>query len=198
MEQAYWLHVLDLVVIIPILIIVTKISFESRLLSVVFFSAALISYAFGAITEVFNFEKKEVFVEWASIVSITFVMCGLFVRIRNSKPIFARFPIYLTFLPLAGLIFYPFIVDSEVVKELLMLVYLAGALAVSILIVSINQFLHKDRIFLLSACISFSFSLSIKLFLDLELFSLLSHLFFLMGIILASLGFKKINNIESS
>ena len=71
---------------------------------------------------------------WGNFISISLVLSALFVLIRDSKPMFARFPIYLTLLPLTGIIFFAVIPTSYAIKDILELIMHAGALLVALLI----------------------------------------------------------------
>ncbi|MEO1023224.1 MAG: hypothetical protein AAFW89_11835, partial [Bacteroidota bacterium] len=63
------------------------------------------------------------FYEWGMILSITFSLSALFVLIRNSKPVFARFPVSFTLLPFVVPLGFPFLVESDVLENLLIALY---------------------------------------------------------------------------
>ena len=76
---------------------------------------------------------------WGNFVSISLVLSALFVIIRDSKPMFARFPIYLTLLPLSGIIFFAVIPTSYAIKDILEIIMQAGAIVVALLIFGVNR-----------------------------------------------------------
>lgn len=83
--------------------------------------------------------------EWGKLIAVTFYISGLLALIRDSKPVFARFPFYLTMLPFVSFLFFPLIIDSIVIKNLINLIYQGGALAVTVLIFSLNQAKKRRR-----------------------------------------------------
>lgn len=80
---------------------------------------------------------------WGNFISICLILSALFVIIRDSKPMFARFPIYLTLLPLSGIIFFAIIPTNYAIKDLLELIMQAGAIVVALLIFGVNTYLFK-------------------------------------------------------
>ena len=75
--------------------------------------------------------------------SISLVLSALFVIIRDSKPVFARFPVSLTLLPLIGIIFFAIIPTSYAIKDILELIMQAGAILVALLLFGVNTYLFK-------------------------------------------------------
>src|SRR5690606_31703623 len=71
------------------------------------------------------------------LIAIITYISGLLILIRQSKPIFARFPLYMTALPFLSVLFFPLILDSYIIKDLLNAIYQAGALLVTGLIFSL-------------------------------------------------------------
>ena len=71
------------------------------------------------------------------------VAWGNFVIIRDSKPVFARFPIYLTLLPMSGIIFFAIIPTSYAIKDILEFIMQAGAVLVSLLLFCVNTILFE-------------------------------------------------------
>lgn len=165
-----------------------------KALSYFFFGMSMLSLATGIIAQIFSPENQNSGREWGDIAAITFCMCGLFVKIRNSKPVFSRFPILLTFLPLIGLLFYPLIINSIVVKQLLNAVYQGGSIIVAALIVTINQIKHRERGYLLSATLLFGIAFVLFWLIPeekLHFSNIPANLLFCLGIILAIIGFIK-------
>lgn len=137
--------------------------------------------------------------EWGDLVGITLVLCALFVKIRNSKPVFARFPLPMTLLPLVGIFFYPMIIQADVVKDLLRITYQGGAIIVGILVISINHLMYKQRSLLLVACLIFAISYVSYWFIDfpdLQYLEVSSIILMAIGMLLGALGFKKVSKSE--
>lgn len=97
-----------------------------------FFTGASVSLAISCIFLLFK-GLPPTGVEWANLVSIILAICGLFAMVRESKPVFARFPVYMVFLPLLSIFFYPLTIDAKVIKDLIIASYQGGALAVALL-----------------------------------------------------------------
>lgn len=194
MENLNWIYILYLSIGIPASLNLFLIARKDKSLSVLAFGVSLLAFLIGVGLDYGFGENLSFAREWGDLIAITTALCGLFIEIRESKPIFARFPIYLTVLPFLSILFYPLIIDSVVIKNLLQLIYQGGAIVVAILVVSINQFLHKQRGYLLTACIIFLISYVCFWFLgDFESFPGrdIAKIVFSLGIIVALIGFKK-------
>lgn len=158
---------------------------------------AVLSFVLGILISLAGWLEDSYVRGWGDIVAITFVQCGLFVMIRNSKPVFARFPIYLTALPLITLLFYPIVSDVQVVTNLLKMTYQGGAILVGLLVIAINHYLHKQREVLLISC--FMFLAAYILFwteYENSTLALVSSVLMSFGFITGSIGLKKISNIN--
>lgn len=194
MTDYNWLYILYLIAVLPSLYITGSLSFKEKSLSALYFSLALFSFLMGIIISLAGFGTDDYIRGWGDIIAITLIQCGLFVMIRNSKPVFARFPIYLTLLPLISLFFYPIVSDIQVVTDLLKMTYQGGAILVGILVIAINHYLHKQRELLLVAC--FLFLLAYILYWtgqDNPTISLSSSVLMSFGFITGSIGLKKIS-----
>ncbi len=202
MENLNWIYILYLSIGIPASINLFLIAKNDNSLSVLAFGVSLFTFLIGVGLDYAFGDDLSFSREWGDLIAITTALCGLFIEIRESKPVFARFPIYLTLLPFLSILFYPLIIDSVVIKNLLQLIYQGGSIVVAILVVSINQFLHKQRGYLLTSCMIFLIAYICFWFLDdFEAFPVkdAAKIVFSLGIIVASIGFKKasesVNNI---
>ena len=92
---------------------------------------------------------------WGNFICINLVLSALFVIIRDSKPMFARFPVYLTLLPLSGIIFFAFIPTGYAIKDILELIMQAGAILVAMLIFGVNTYLFKWKWTFLGSIMTF-------------------------------------------
>ena len=193
MEALNWIYILYLFVGIPSAINLFIIARKDNSLSILMFGSALVVFLTGVGTD-YLFENTLVAREWGDLIAITATLSGLFMVIRDSKPVFARFPMYLTFLPFLTIVFYPLVIESEAIKDLLQLIYQGGAILVAILVISINHFLHKQRGFLVAASIIFLGAYISFWFLD-EITVIpgkeIGKIIFAFGIIVAIIGFKK-------
>ena len=201
MENLNWTYILFLIVSIPASITLFTIAKKDNSLSSLFFGLSLISFLVGMLIEVSVIKDNGHGREWGDLLAITFILSALFIKTRNSKPVFARFPLYLTLMPFLVLFFYPFVVNAEIVKELLQITYQGAAIIVGILVISINHYLYKGRGLLLFSSILFLTSYILFWFFDAsipQLSQLLGKIIFSFGIIIAAIGFKKISDSKNT
>ncbi|SMO37154.1 hypothetical protein SAMN06265219_101316 [Gracilimonas mengyeensis] len=140
-----WIDLLVTITVGAVLLLFIKSLIRKFTLLKAYFSAAalflLVPYSAG----LFQIETAFQLQEWAKLISITIYISGLLVLIRESKPVFARFPKHLTALPFISFIFFPLIINSFIIKDLLNAVYQGGALAVTVLIFTINNARKSQR-----------------------------------------------------
>jgi hypothetical protein len=196
-----WLNILLALVGLPSSFILIQLAKQRKGLIELYFGLALISCIVGR-TLIYipntNF-NPDVTEEWGNLISITLILCGLFVRIRHSKPIFARFPQPLTALPFIILLFYPLVDDAYVIKDILMMIFQAGAIIVALLMASINHYQHKDRLYILIGVALFLLSFILYWILstaDVDPFMITSQIALSVGIIVSTLGFKRLQITE--
>lgn len=200
MESLNWIYVLYLLVGIPSFLTLFLISKRDKSLSNLFFGLSILSFLLGLVIDFVSINKFTYAREWGDLIAITFTLSALFIKTRNSKPVFARFPLYLTMLPFLVLVFYPLVVNAQIVKELLQTTYQGGAILVGILVISINHYLYKGRSVLLLACFLFLSAFILFWFFGSEfnqVVVLLSKILFSIGIIVATIGFKRISDIRN-
>lgn len=196
MENLNWIYILYLSVGIPAAINLFLIAKKDKSLPVLAFGVALATFLTGIMLDYGFGDNLMLAREWGDLLAITIALCGLFIEIRESKPVFARFPIYLTLLPFLTVLFYPLVIDSAIIKNLLQMIYQGGAVLVAILVISINQFLHKKREYLLVS--SFVFLIAYISFWFLDGFESfpgkdVAKIVFTVAIIISSIGFKKVS-----
>jgi uncharacterized membrane protein len=121
-----------------------RLYLKKRNLLELYFSLSAAAVAFPYTYGLF-FDIHPSLLEWGRLVAITFYISGLLVLIRESKPPFARFPIYLTALPFVSFLFFPLIIDSLAIKNLINGIYQGGALIVTLLIFTVNNVKTKGR-----------------------------------------------------
>ncbi len=199
-----WLDITLLATAIPSLFIMFSIAYSTKSLSNFFFGLGILSFAVGIGLTYFDQIDPILAREWGDLISITLVLCALFVKIRNSKPVFARFPLPMTLLPLVGIFFYPMIIQADVVKDLLRITYQGGAIIVGILVITINHLMYKHRSLLLLSTVIFAIAYVGYWFIDwpdFEYLEVTSIMLMAVGMLLGAFGFKKVsksklNNIQ--
>lgn len=93
--------------------------------------------------------------EWTSVISISFLLSGLAVLIRESKPVFAQFPLIYAAVPLFLIISYWLVLDTLAIKEWLISIYQGGALLVALLMYGVHYYRMERFIYLLVAVVLF-------------------------------------------
>ncbi|WP_020402931.1 hypothetical protein [Gracilimonas tropica] len=145
MDTAKWI---DLVVSLSfgtVFISLLRLYIQRKDLLISYFGLAAISITVPYFVDLFEFNLPFDLFEWGKLISITFYISGLLVLIRDSKPVFARFPAYLTALPFVSFLFFPLIIDSIVIKDLINAIYQGGALVVTLLVFALNQAKERKR-----------------------------------------------------
>lgn len=139
MEPVQWV---DLVVVITLLITLytlLKQYIRRRSLVDLYFGISALILCVAYSFHLLELQTSQFIMNWGKLVSVTFYISGLLVLIRESKPLFARFPLYLTALPFVSFIFFPMIIDSIIIKDLVNGIYQGGALIVTILVFTVNK-----------------------------------------------------------
>lgn len=133
-------------------------------------------------------------VEWTILFLVITLISALLVLIRESKPAFARFPSYMTALPFISVLFFPFVIDSYAIKDLLNMIYQGGALVVALLVISINHFIKPWLKFFLTGTVLLGMSYLAYWFIFdfINGFSWLISLILTVSVILLTTGFKKV------
>ncbi|MEX0720828.1 MAG: hypothetical protein WD059_09185 [Balneolaceae bacterium] len=145
MDPSKWI---DLVLTISTgicFIVLVRQYLKTRSLLELYFALAAIILGFPYLLDLLNYNAQFSLFEWFKLISITTYISGLLVLIRESKPVFARFPLYLTALPFISILFFPFITDSIVIKDMLNAIYQGGALIVTALVFTVNFARHNRR-----------------------------------------------------
>lgn len=117
---------------------------DQSLLDLYFALAAAVLFI-PYILDIFAVESGFDVFAWAKLIAVITYISGLLVLIRESKPVFARFPQYLTALPFLSILFFPVMIDSFIIKDLLNVIYQGGALIVTGLIFTLNYLNSKGR-----------------------------------------------------
>lgn len=100
----------------------------------------------------------EFIVEWGHVTCLAFILSSLAVFIRESKPVFAQFPMLYTGLPLLIIISYILVKDTYALKTWLIAIYQGGAITVSLLMYSVYTYRRNEYAMILSGVIIFLIS----------------------------------------
>lgn len=195
METGLWTDLLLGLSAIYAVIIFLKLHFESQ--SYLFAYLSLSSVLLLFITAMpYTGLLSEAWVEWTILFLIITLISALLVLIRESKPAFARFPTYMTALPFISVLFFPFVIDSYAIKDLLNMIYQGGALVVALLVISINHFIKPYLKFFLTGTVLLGMSyLGYWFILDyINGFSWVFTLLTAVAVLLLTIGFKKIQD----
>ncbi len=131
--------------------------------------------------------------DYVAIVGLCFVLVGLFILIRDSKPSFARFPSVFTLLPVLVIPFFPLLSDKSVLRDLINIILQGGGLVVAILMVFINQVKRTNYGYLVGGVTLLIASYILKWIFELEDdYSWIWQVLLSMGIIVSSYGFQKL------
>jgi hypothetical protein len=145
MDPAKWT---DLVVSLSfgtVFVLLIRLFIKRRSLLELYFSLAAFLITIPYLFDLFQFQTPFNLFQWGKLVSVTIYISGLLVLIRESKPVFARFPVYLTALPFVSFLFFPLIIDSIVIKDLINAIYQGGALIVTVLVFALKQAKKRNR-----------------------------------------------------
>jgi vacuolar-type H+-ATPase subunit I/STV1 len=127
-----------------------------------------------------------------SIGGLAFILSGLFMMIRDAKPVFARFPSSFTFLPLAILPFYPLLADKAVLRDLINIIIQGGGLAVAILILSIRQLKSAKHLILILGILILGAAYTFRWFIPIDSDdNWASDIFLAAGMVICTYGFLK-------
>lgn len=142
-----WLQLLLLIAALISALMLFGSAWVSHKPSEYVFGAALLSFAIARASEAFGlfYPFTSQIIEWADLIAIVASLSGLFLRIRMSKPRFSRYPLILVFLPTAVLIVYPLILNAEIIKTMLLITFMGGAVIVALMVAVIQHMVqHKQ------------------------------------------------------
>ena len=145
MDPARWIDLVLSLSFGTVFFLLLRTFIQRRSLLELYFSLAALFISVPYLFDLFHLETSIHIFQWGKLISVTIYLSGLLVLIRESKPIFARFPIYLTGLPFVSFLFFPLIIDSIVIKDLINAIYQGGALVVTVLVFTINQARKRRR-----------------------------------------------------
>ena len=85
MEIYNWIDILFAVTGLPALVIMIRTAINLKSLSSLFFGLSVFSFLIGVSLGYFDQIDRAIAREWGDLVAITFTLCALFVKTRNSK-----------------------------------------------------------------------------------------------------------------
>ncbi len=102
----------------------------------------------------FGFYADFVF-EWGHILALSFVLSSLAIFIRQSKPVFAQFPLIYAGLPFLIVFSYFLVSDTYALKDWLLSIYQGGAILVALLMYSVYTYRNRHYGMVLGGVILF-------------------------------------------
>lgn len=142
MDILSWLSTLNILVLVFSIYQISTILTNKRTVYTVLISLALIFYLTANIVFLIDRDLKFV-IRFINLTSLICVLSALFSLIRESKPIFARFPTVLSYLPFVTLLFIPLILDQTVIYNLLAATFQGGSILVALMIFGLNHLNNK-------------------------------------------------------
>lgn len=132
-----------------------------------------------------------VIVEWGHVLSLSFVLSAMAIFIRQSKPVFAQFPIFYAALPLLIVFSYFLVKDTYALKEWLISLYQGGAILVALLMYSVYAYRERKYAIILVGTLFFLFTFLLFWFVPgiRENYSWLWKLIFSVSIIITIYGY---------
>lgn len=96
--------------------------------------------------------------EWGQILCLAFILSALAIFIRDSKPVFAQFPMLYTALPLLIVFSYYLVKDTYALKNWLLTIYQGGAIIVALLMYAVYSYRSKKYTMVLTGTVLFMLS----------------------------------------
>lgn len=133
--------------------------------------------------------------DWIMMISIILMLCGLGVMIRYSKPKITRAPVILSYLPVLLLFVHPLVVDTIILKSVLINFYHGGGLLIALMMFTIKSLDNSKHYAVLVGVIIISVGYILNFF-DWNMVAI-SNLVISTGLILVYNGYKQLDiNLE--
>lgn len=136
-----------------------SLKYLSYAIAILFFSLGQGAMTLQAILSNYNISTDvTLLIEFSTVIAVSFVLCGLAVFIRESKPVFAQFPLVYAAVPLLLILSYWFVKDSFAIKEWLLSIYEGGALLVALMMYGARSYRSSSVIYfkyMLAATVAF-------------------------------------------
>lgn len=192
MDLSSWLSLLNILVLLFSIYQLATVIAVNRSSFLILLSSAILTYLISNILYLID-DALIVAIRFLNTASLVCILSALFNLIRESKPIFARFPTILGYLPFVILLFIPLILEQPVIYNLILGTFQGGALIVAILIFSINQKNQNSYLLLIIGTIVclFAFILFWMVPLTEIQITVATELLLITGVLLISLGTKQ-------
>ncbi len=132
--------------------------------------------------------------EWGHVLSLAFILSSLAIFIRESKPVFAQFPLPYTALPLFIVISYVLVHDTYAIKEWLLFIYQGGAILVALLMYAVYTYRDTEYRYIMSGIILFAICYTLFWYLPVidESYPWIWQLLLGISILLTTLGYDRV------
>lgn len=186
-----WVSILAVLVTLYCIVKIIPLAKKEKSSYLILLSLALTAYLGSNITYVVD-ENLINPLRWFNFTALVCSISSLFGLIRSSKPVFARFPGYLIYLPFLTLLFFPLVVHQTVITNLLVGTFQAGCIIVALMMYGINQYKNQKSIPQIVGVSLFLISFSIFWFapLNSELKTVSSELLLIAGLLSLIAGIK--------
>jgi len=169
---------------------------DNRVMYLMFLSAISV-FCLSSLVTFLNLTLQFNIKHFLQITAISFAVSGIFILIRHSKPVFARFPKQFVYLPFLIVIFYPIVDQTIVIKNLVRMIYQGGALFVAILLIPTSKITSDQKWLILSGISFFGISFLVKwVVIADESQAWLWGIILLPAILLTAYGFYKLPEIK--
>jgi len=200
MSLLSWVSILGLIIIFYSLSVLIPIILRTRSSFIMLMALSLVAYLGSNLTYLISPDFLTV-IRWFNFSSLVLLVSSLFSLIRESKPIFARFPSYLIYLPFITLLFFPLIADQNVITNLLLGTFQVGCVIVGIFMFGISQIKNKDSLLQLVGAFIFLSAISLFWFTPVlpDNKVVITEMLIIAGILITSIGLRKkylIKNID--
>ncbi len=195
MDILSWLSILNILVLLFSLYQVSTILSERRSAYIILICMALVSYLISNIVFLGDNTLSST-IRFVNLTALVCILSALFSLIRESKPIFARFPPILSYLPFVTLLFIPLVLENTVIYNLLLGTFQGGSIFVATMIFILNKMNKKESRWQISGCVLLIISFVVYWFSSLTLVQelIITEVLLLIGIIFVIIGTKKSQN----
>lgn len=187
-----WLSILTSIALIIGLMLLFKATLLEKSSYLILLSLSLVTLLVSNVLYLIDFNLDTI-IKWLYLFTLSCLQSSLFGLIRSSKPIFARFPGFLIFLPFIVLLFFPLISHQNILSNLLIGTFQAGCILVAVMIYGIQQLKFGLQIWQLIGSMIFSIAFIIYWFVPLGNFNALviAKILVIAGIIAVTIGINQ-------
>lgn len=160
------------------------------------FSIIFLTSAVSAFINTQEFSEISGFVkEWGHVLSLAFILSSLAIFIRESKPVFAQFPLPYTALPLFIVISYVLVQDTYAIKEWLLFIYQGGAILVALLMYAVYTYRDNEYGYIMGGIVLFAICYTLFWYLPVinESYPWIWQLLLGFSILITTLGYDRVN-----